>query len=69
MRITIDIPDDLMQEALKVTKSRTKTEAVKKALLNIVQINKIKSLKAYKGKIDLDVNLNRVRGRSEYFSG
>ena len=68
MRTTIDIPEDLIKEAMKITKSPTKTELIKKALYNIIQKNKIKSLKNYKGKIDLDIDLNIVRDRNEYIS-
>lgn len=68
MRTTIDIPEDLIKEAMKVTKSPTKTELIKKALYNIIQKNKIKSLKNYKGKIDLDIDLNIARNRNEYIS-
>jgi len=65
MRITIDIPDDLIQKAMQVTESPTKTALVKKALQNIIQQNKIKSLKNYKGKIALDIDLDRMRNRDE----
>ena len=47
MRTTIDIPEDLIKEAMRVTKSPTKTELIKKALYNIIQKNKIKSLKKF----------------------
>ncbi len=65
MRTTIDIPEDLMKEAMKVTNSSTKTELIKIALKNIIQKNKIKSLKNYKGKIDLSIDLNITRSRRE----
>ncbi|MFB3057091.1 MAG: type II toxin-antitoxin system VapB family antitoxin [Ignavibacteriaceae bacterium] len=63
MRTTIDIPEDLINEAMRVTQSPTKTELIKNALYNIIQKNKIKSLKNYKGKIDLNIDLNIVRDR------
>lgn len=64
MRTTIDIPEDLIKEAMKVTNSSTKTELIKIALENIIQKNKIKSLKNYKGKIDLSIDLDVLRDRS-----
>ncbi len=64
MRTTIDIPEDLIKEAMRITKSPTKTELIKKALYNIIQKNKIKSLKNYKGKIDLDIDLDILRDRN-----
>ncbi len=63
MKITIDISEDLMNEVMRVTRARTKTELVKTALYNIIQKNRIKSLKNYKGKIDLNTDLNSVRDR------
>ena len=68
MRTTIDIPETLIQEAMRVTKSPTKTELIKIALHNIIQKNKIESLKNYKGKVDIDIDLNSIRNRDEYFS-
>ncbi|MCH7772460.1 MAG: type II toxin-antitoxin system VapB family antitoxin [Bacteroidetes bacterium] len=65
MRTTIDIPEDLMKEEMQVTNSSTKTELIKIALKNIIQKNKIKSLKKYKGKIDLSIDLNIIKNRSE----
>ncbi len=67
MRTTIDIPEKLINEAMKVTKSRTKTELIKTALSEIIQKNKIKLIKNYKGKIDLKIDLNTVRNRDEHF--
>jgi len=66
MRTTIDIPEDLINEAMDITKSATKTDLIKMALSNIIQKNKIKSLKNYKGKLDLDINLDIIRSRNEY---
>ena len=54
-----------MKEAMKVTNSSTKTELIKIALKNIIQKNNIKSLKKYKGKIDLNIDLNIIRSRDE----
>ena len=68
MRTTIDIPEDLINEAMKVTNAPTKTKLIKIALYNIIQKNKIKSIKNYKGKIDLDLDLNILRARNENIS-
>ena len=66
MRTTIDIPEDLIREAMKVTKAPIKTALIKSALNDIIQKNKIKSLKNYKGKIDIEIDLNSIRDRNEY---
>ncbi|MBN1294271.1 MAG: type II toxin-antitoxin system VapB family antitoxin [Candidatus Latescibacteria bacterium] len=63
MRTTLDIPENLLLEAMKVTRARTKTEAIKFALENIIQKNKIKQLKKYRGKVVLDIDLDVMRKR------
>jgi len=68
MRTTIDIPEDLIKEAMRITKAPTKTALIKNALDNIIQKDKIKSLKNYKGKIDIDIHLDSIRDRNEYIS-
>ncbi len=68
MRTTIDIPEDLIKEAMRVTKSPTKTDLIKKALQDIIQKDRIKSLKSYKGKIEMDIDLDRLRERNENIS-
>jgi hypothetical protein len=63
MRTTIDIPEGLINEALKITQSRTKTELIKMALENIIQKNQIQALKHFRGKVNLDIDLNSLRKR------
>ena len=63
MRTTIDIPEKLLSEAMKLTNIRTKTDVVKEALVNLIQKEKIKHLKLYRGKIDLDIDLDKLRKR------
>ena len=64
MRTTLDIPKDLISEAMKVTKARTKTEVIKFALENIIQKNKLKKIKSYRGKLEFDINLDLLRKRN-----
>ncbi len=63
MRTTLDIPEGLVAEALALTKLKTKTELIKLALENIIQREKIKGIKNYYGKVDLDINLDDIRKR------
>jgi len=63
MRTTLDIPENLLLEAMRVTHARTKTEVIKCALENIIQKNKIHKLKKYRGKVVLDINLDVLRKR------
>ena len=63
MRTTLVLPDTLVHEAMALTKISTKTELVKYALENVIQREKIKELTNYFGKLDLDINLNKLRNR------
>ena len=64
MRTTLDLPESLLLEAMKVTKARTKTEVIKFALENIIRKNKLKKIKNYRGKLELDINLDSLRKRN-----
>ena len=63
MRTTLDLPEALLQEAMQTTKIETKTKVIVTALEELIRRNKISELKKYKGKIDLDIDLNKIRSR------
>ncbi len=63
MRTTLDLPQNLLDEAMKITQTDTKTGVIILALNELVRKSKIYDLKKYKGKIDLDINLDKIRGR------
>ena len=63
MRTTLDLPEDLLKEAMKVTHTGTKTAVIIKALEELVRKSKITGLKKYKGKINLVIDLNEIRDR------
>ena len=63
MRTTLVLPDQLIGEAMKLTKVKTKTGVIKIALLNLIEKEKIKDLKKYYGKVNLDMDLNALRKR------
>ncbi len=63
MRTTLVLPDQLIVEAMKLTKEKTKTGVIKIALLNLIEKEKIKDLKKYYGKVDLNIDLNVLRKR------
>ena len=63
MRTTLDLPEDLLNEAMKVANVKTKTKVIITALEELIRKSKISELKQYKGKIDLDLDLDTLRGR------
>ena len=63
MRTTLDLPENLLEEAMKTTHIRTKTKVIITALEELIRKAKITELKKYKGKIDLAIDLDVIRGR------
>ncbi|MGB5685014.1 MAG: type II toxin-antitoxin system VapB family antitoxin [Candidatus Electrothrix sp.] len=63
MRTTLDIPENLITEAMQLTSIKTKTALIIRALEELVRKNKIAEIKKYKGRIDLDVDLDVLRNR------
>lgn len=63
MRTTLDIPAPLITEAMKRSHQKTKTAVIINALEDFVRKTRISGLKKYKGKIDLDIDLNALRKR------
>ena len=63
MRTTLDIPNKLVQEAMRITQMKTKTRVIVKALEELIRKSKIEELKNFKGKIDLDIDLDALRDR------
>ncbi|MBU4408196.1 MAG: type II toxin-antitoxin system VapB family antitoxin, partial [Proteobacteria bacterium] len=62
MRTTLDLPKDLLEEAMKATHLETKTKVIITALEELIRKTRISELKQFKGKIDLDIDLNTIRG-------
>ncbi len=63
MRTTLDLPEDLLKEAMKASHIQTKTKVIITALEELIRKSKISELKKYKGKVDLDIDLDVIRGR------
>jgi metal-responsive CopG/Arc/MetJ family transcriptional regulator len=63
MRTTLDLPEKLIEEAMKTTHIAKKTDLIKVALQNLIQKEKSKNLKEYFGKVDLDIDLDAMRNR------
>jgi Arc/MetJ family transcription regulator len=64
MRTTLDLPDALIKQAMKASHQRTKTSVIISALQDLVRKNKLQQLKMFKGKVDLDVDLDALRKRT-----
>lgn len=65
MKTLVDLPDDLLAKVMKITKSKTKVEAIKKALQEVIEQDKRLKLLNYRGKIDLNIDLDVLRDRKD----
>lgn len=63
MRTTLDLPKDLIEKAMSMTKAKTKTEVITIALENMIKQEKFNRLICFHGKVPLDIDLNVLRKR------
>ena len=63
MRTTLDLPENLLDEAMKTTHISTKTKVIITALEELIRKSKISGLKKFKGKADLNIDMDAIRGR------
>ncbi|HIP94650.1 MAG TPA: type II toxin-antitoxin system VapB family antitoxin [Leucothrix sp.] len=63
MRTTLDLPEDLLQKAMTLSQIKTKTQVITTALQELIRKSEISDLKNFKGKVDLDIDLDTLRGR------
>jgi hypothetical protein len=62
-RTTLDLPAGLITEAMKISHQRTKTAVIVNALEEYVRKNRIQGLRTFRGKVDLNVDLDTLRKR------
>jgi len=63
MRTTLDLPELLVKKAMDVAHIKTKTNVIVLALEELIRKYNISDLKKYKGKIDLDIDIDVIRDR------
>ena len=63
MRTTLDIPEELIEEALRILGFKSKTDAVILSLRELIRRQRIEDLKQLLGTIELDVNIPNSRRR------
>ncbi len=61
MRTNIEIDDNLMANALEATGLSTKKEAVELGLKALIKLNKQASIRALRGKLKWEGNLDEMR--------
>ncbi len=63
VRTTLDLPGPLLNEALRVSHHRTKTGVIIAALEDYLRKNRLQGLKKFRGKVNLDLDLDALRNR------
>lgn len=64
MRTTIDLPEQLIDEAIKLSHQKTKTAVIIAALEDFIRKKRIEGLKKFKGQVPIEINLDTLRNRS-----
>ncbi len=63
MRTTLDLPEQLIQDALIATQAKNRTQVIIMALEELIRRHRISEIKRYKGKLDLSIDLDASRSR------
>jgi Arc/MetJ family transcription regulator len=64
MRTTLDIPEDLLEEARSALGFKSKTDTVIVALRELVRRRRLDEIKELYGRLNVEVNLPRSRRRA-----
>ena len=64
MKTTLDLPSNLLEEAMRVGKCNTKTGTIILALEQLIRREKIARLRQFRGSMpDFQLDLDSLRGR------
>jgi len=63
MRTTLDLPEDLLEEARAALRFKSKTDTVIMALRELVRRKRLDELKALMGRVELHIDVPASRGR------
>ena len=63
MRTTLDLPEELVKDAVAASGCKSKTETIVYALTEVVRRKKVEALKAMLGTVVVKTDLAKTRGR------
>ena len=63
MRTTMDLPDELLETAQRLSHTRTKREAVIAGLEELIRRARVDELRKMAGGVELDLDLRKSRGK------
>jgi len=61
MRTNVVLDDDLIRTALKLSGFKTKKKAIEEGLKLLVQLNRQKNVRSFRGKLKWEGNLSKMR--------
>ena len=61
MRTNVVLDDDLIRTALKLSGYKTKKKAIEEGLKLLVQLNRQKNVRSFRGKLKWEGNLSKMR--------
>jgi hypothetical protein len=64
MRTTLDLPEKLLNDAMRAINAKSKTQTIVTALENILKNERRKKIIDFHGKVDLNIDLDVLRNRS-----
>lgn len=63
MRTTLDVPEELMEEARRLLGYKSKTDVVIVALRELIRKHRVEHLKEMLGRVQLEIDVPRSRRR------
>ena len=63
MRTTLDLPEELLKKAMRVSRMKTRTATITTALEELIRKSQLQGLREFKGKVDVEVDLDTLRHR------
>ena len=63
MRATLSIPDDLIEDLVKETGAKTKTQAITRAIEDYLKKRRLEKLLSLQGKLDLEDNWKEIEAQ------
>jgi len=63
MKTTVDIPEGLIKKAKRITRAKSNDNLFVMALENIILHKQLSKISKFKGKVDLDIDLDVLRDR------
>jgi hypothetical protein len=60
MRTTLDLNEKLIEQLMKVTAAKSKTDAIHQAVADLIRRRKLERLKSLSGKVRLDLDWKKL---------